>query len=216
MLENWILEIRKKADTYQSHTWRYQISGNSIELSVLRHYLKDKEAYRAAVIAIGRVLKALSYKIENSKSYFLIQSFPSIENHEVIASIRMDEKKYHESPENSFDSDKTDESFEDELKRYTEYYQLKLEHPEQEFIQNCGFGDDKTKSQNWHLITSKFDNPFTWLNVGYWQETIAHTFAKKHKREPHFIMNFCRIKGDPKNGEATSDEVCPQILFSFG
>ncbi|MCC5940188.1 MAG: hypothetical protein JJU37_01495 [Balneolaceae bacterium] len=216
MLENWILEIREETDTYQSHFWRYQISGNSIELSVLRPFLKDKEAYRSAIIAIGRVLKALSYKIENSSSHFLIQSFPSIENPEVIASIRINEGAYDGTGiKPSLDTADYD-SFEEELLKFAEFYQLKLEQPDSDLMESCGIDPEKFKKRNWKLVTSKFDNPFTWLNVGFWQESITRSCAKKSGKEPHFIMKFCRKNEENKNAKAALDEDCPQILIAYG
>lgn len=211
MLENWILKIREDAETYLSHTWRYQISGNSIELSVLRPYLKNKEAYRSAVIAIGRVLKALSRKIESSSAQFLIQSFPSIDHHEVVASIRMDENSAAENSIKSLPKTAKEESYQEMLNRVTEFYQLKIVQADPELMKTCGIDKHHYQKTNWHLVTSKTDNPFTWLNVGFWQESIT----KRSSEKPTFIIDFCRKTGKGGNNDTSGEPVSPQVLIAF-
>ena len=207
MLENWILKIREDTETYLSHTWRYQISGNSIELSVLRPYLKNKETYRSAVIAIGRVLKALSRKIEKSSAQFLIQSFPSIDHHEVVASIRMDENSTAENSIKSLPKTAKKEGYQEMLNRVTEFYQLKIEQAEPALMRAFGIDTHKYQKKNWQLVTSKTDNPFTWLNVGFWQESIT----KRSSEKPAFITNFSR----KTDGEIKNESATPQVLIAF-
>ena len=211
MLENWILKIRDDAEMYLSHTWRYQISGNSIELSVLRPYLKNKEAYRSTVIAIGRVLKALSRKIESSSAQFLIQSFPSIDNHEVVASIRMDENSTVENSIKSLPKTAKEETYQEMLNRVTEFYQLKIVQAEPELMKSCGIDKHNYQKKNWQLVTSKTDNPFTWLNVGFWQESIT----KRSSEKPLFITDFCRNTETAKNNDPSDVQVSPQVLIAF-
>ncbi len=216
MLEKWILEIRGNADTYLSHTWKYQLSGNTVEFSVLRPFIKDKEAYRCAIIAIGRVLKVLSEKIEGCSSHFLIQSFPTIENPEIIASIRMVKNSYPDQKKVLPDENSENNTFEENLTYLTEFYQLKLERPDPSTMSKFGVDPNKMGTHKWHLITSKYDNPFTWLNVGYWQESVVECYYKADCESPEIIIDFCRLK--KRAGKAVTsenDDMNPQVILAF-
>lgn len=211
MLENWILNIREDTETFLSHSWKYQITGNSIELSVLRPFLNNKEAYRSAVIAIGRVLKVLSRKIEKNSAQFLIQSFPSIDNHEVVATIRMDENSTLEKGIKSLPKAAKEETYQEMLQRVTEFYQLILIEADPEFFKFSGIEKHQYQKKNWKLVSSKNDNPFTWLNLGLWQESIK----KRSSEKPIFITDFCR-KTDVKIKNVHSTQVVtPQLLIAF-
>ena len=191
MLKEWILKIQQDSDHYCSDTWKYHISGNVLELSILPQFTRNKQIYRSSVITIGQVLRAISCKIEDAESHFLIQSFPSIESPEIIASIRMDKNSYHNDSFPSCNPEHDNTSTLSRVKTISELYQFSLKEsdpPDDTFIPE-GVGKN---SHSWYALTSKFDNPFTWLNVGYWKETMLRGCRgdSKTQESPKFI-DFC-------------------------
>ncbi|MDX1641177.1 MAG: hypothetical protein R3220_05740 [Balneolaceae bacterium] len=190
MLKKWIDEIRKKPDLYKTNSWKYSISGNVIELSILPVYMKDRDTYRCAVIAVGQVLKALSETIEQHQSQFHIQSFPSIETPEIVASLRMDINsgtKNHSKPASKKISKEIDP--ESVVSAFARQYQLNLQVIDSpankvEELKNLDFN-------TWFILYSTFNNPFTWLNVGYWKEAVENEFLKESQLSGYKIINLC-------------------------
>lgn len=175
MLKKWIDEIRTQPDLYKSECWKYHLSGNVIEISILPEYLKKKRLYRCSVIAVGQVLKALSNKIEEHHLNFHIQSFPNLENAEIVATIRTDEKvKSIQSSEKAEKIISQSKDIVSTLKDYTKKYQFKvreIENPnELDIVDKPSFKEKKS----WYVIYSAHNNPFTWLNVGYLKESLRN------------------------------------------
>jgi hypothetical protein len=191
MLKEWILNIQQDSDHYCSETWKFHISGNVLELSILPQFTKNKQIYRSSVITIGQVLRAISCKIEDAESHFLIQSFPSIESPEIIASIRMDKNSYHNDSFPSCDPEYDSTSILSRIEVVSGLYQFTLmesDPPDDKFIPE---GMDKN-SHSWYALTSKFDNPFTWLNVGYWKETMLRGCREGvNTHESATLIDFC-------------------------
>lgn len=191
MLKKWIDEIREKTDLYKTDSWKYHISGNVIELSILPVYLKDKSSYRCSVITVGQVLKALSCYIEQQQYNFHIQSFPSLENPEIVASIRMD-------GDNTFlqCSDETNKRSLNQIKpqkivqTLARQYQLditKIENPAELQFEGINVAD----FNSWFVLYSTFNNPFTWLNIGYWKESIQNDCHDQFSIQEFKIIDFC-------------------------
>lgn len=218
MLEDWILEIRQDVVEYQSNTWKYHISGNALELSVLRPFVNDKETYRCAIIAIGRVLKKLSCKIEECSSHFLIQSFPTLENPEIIASIRMDKNDYQRNiqilPVQDF---KNQSSFNNELQALSKFYQMYVEQINPSILEDLIQEIDLNENCHLYILYSKFDNPFTWLNVGYWKETLVQNLKDEYSNSPHILTDFCNLNLNNREEINNSNlkELNPQALLAL-
>ena len=192
MLEEWILKIRQNSRYYSPETWKFRISGNLIEFSVPQKYTFDKKVYRCSVITIGQILKALSCKIENAGFHFLIQSYPNFESPQVIASIRMED----EPPKNH-----------NPFPVITDYTKYKKEHEKLQLLSdNYHFtisvaGASETimlqnyysviSSDIWYILTSKSDNPFNWLKLGSWKETILKNCRNELSLESPQIFDSC-------------------------
>lgn len=198
MLKIWIDEIRKQSELYKIDAWKYQISGNVIELSILPVFLKKKETYRCAVIAIGQVLKALSCKIEKQESNFHIQTFPSIENPGLVATLRMDKNilSLRRSEKNQFKSLK-ENTPETAISMLAEYHQLEIEELTTPFefqTEDVDF-DDFTC---WFTLYSTFNNPFIWLNIGSLKESIQHDCHNLLGINGCAIIDCCSVLEDEK------------------
>lgn len=191
MLKKWIEEIREHPVLYKTDSWKYHISGNVIEISILPAHLKDRYAYRCAVIAVGQVLKALSCYIEKQKSNFHIQSFPSLENPAVVASVRIDEnrgflRKPVSAKNNSLKSSKPEVA----VQKLAKQYQLDIQEI-QEPGKIQGGGINSSDFKLWFILYSAFNNPFTWLNIGYWKESIQNDCADLLPPREFTILDFC-------------------------
>lgn len=197
MLKKWIEEIRNHPDLYKTDSWKYHISGNVIEISVLPTHLKNKQTYRCAVIAVGQVMKALSCCIEKRKSNFHIQTFPTLENPGVVASIRMDENsEFVRNSKPANNQSLNNSNPESILQTLASQYQLNIEK-----IQDSNqlkVVDVNTSEFNvWLGLYSISNNPFTWLNIGYWKESVLKDCYEKLLPHEVKVVDFC----DDAHGE---------------
>lgn len=209
MLKKWIDEIRKHPDLYKTDSWKYHISGNVIEISILPIHLKDKNAYRCAVIAVGRVLKALSCKIEKQQSNFHIQSFPTLENPAVVASIRMDEnREFLRNPALANNKSLKKNAPEKLIRTLAKQYQLDIRQiQKQDSLQMNGLNYNEFNS--WFALYSTFNNPFTWLNVGYWKESFQNECYDQTPTRDFRVIDFCH----DNNNEDKPDIEIPQNKY---
>lgn len=192
MLKKWIEEIRKKPNLYKIESWKYQISGNVIEISILPAYLKDKIDYRCSVIAVGQVLKALMCKLEQQQSNFHIQSFPTLENPAVVASVRMDESRefIRQSSSESKDSYKKIDP-EILLNKLAKEYQLEIEDiSDSSILETSGLNQESFNA--WFGLFSANNNPFTWLNIGYLKECFQADCHNQFPEREYKIVDFCK------------------------
>jgi hypothetical protein len=192
MLKKWIDEVRVQSDLYKSDCWKYHLSGNVIELSVLPAYMKQKESYRCSVIAVGQVLQALSTKIEQEDLNFHIQSFPSLENPEIVASIRMDEKGEFTGKLSSQEEKRSEpESASDVICNLAKEFQLEtkvVDILDPQLSKEIPFKDYNT----WLIVQSVFNNPFTWLKIGYLVESLRNKyFYQSEENEDLYIADLC-------------------------
>lgn len=175
MLKKWIDEIRNQPELYKSECWKYHLSGNAVEISILPAYLKKKMLYRCSVIAVGQVLQALAKKIEGKHLNFHIQSFPNLENPAIVATIRTDQKGNFTN-QNGFLRPHSIEQkdFYTSLRNLSEHYQFTLKKVESPLDIELEAEISFENYKNWFVIYSTHNNPFTWLNVGYLKESIKN------------------------------------------
>lgn len=211
MLKTWIENIKKQRDHYECDSWKYNISGNLLELSVLPAYSKNNEKYRCAVIYIGQVIQALTCEIEKSGYQFHIQSFPSLENPSLVASIRIDKKGDSNffSKENVYnklpDFDNTTECI-TIMRNLAEWLQLKLLDSKPELFQKIS-GKEAPEGSNHYTLLSEYDNPFTWLKIGYWKEMIYSDCRNYLNNKQPVISDFC-LHFTRKNYAVKSHDGC--------
>lgn len=195
MLKKWIDEIQGKPDLYKTNCWKYHISGNVIELSILPVYLKEKKAYRCSVISIGQVLKVLSCKIEQHQANFHIQSFPSLENPEIVASIRMDQTSdfIRNAKSKKDGSVKKRGSITNRIKVLAREYQLDIKTVESTTELNIEYLPFDQYNR-WLALYSTFNNPFTWLNIGYFKEALLKDCYNDFTLKNLHFSDFCSNK----------------------
>ena len=190
LMESWIQEIREKDNYYCFDGWKYRISGTVIELSIVSVYTKNRNKYRCSAITIGQILKTLSTRIENGGLHFHIQSFPSIENPEIIATIRIDENGHLPEVFPKIKNDKGVKTFRNWIFQLSEKYQFNLQEIQRPKNYHPGF--TSKKPAKWFALTSLSDNPFTWLNLGNWKETILDKAMRNFPETQITVYDFCK------------------------
>lgn len=190
MLKDWILNIKKSSHHYCSNEWKYRISGNVAELSVAPQLINKQREYRCAVITIGQILKDLSIKVERSGSNYHIQSFPNLEAPEIIASIRMVNRFGNsKDPFPVLEKEIFEYSGEEKLRSITKKYQFDIAKTDRPLKISLSLKSFENKT--WFVMTSKHDNPFTWLNLGSWKASMQSNGHVIPNKEFIFIFEFC-------------------------
>lgn len=190
MLKDWILSINKSSHLYCSSEWKYRVSGNVVELSVAPQLIKKKREYRCAVITIGQILKDLSIKVEKSGSSYHIQSFPNLEAPEIIASIRtVGRIGNSKDPFPVLGKEIFDYTGEEKLRSISKKYQFDIAKTDLPLKMSLNFKSFENKT--WFVMTSKHDNPFTWLNLGSWKASMQSNGQVIPNKEIIFVFEFC-------------------------
>lgn len=190
MLKDWILNIKKSGHHFCSDVWKYRISGNVIELSVSPQLIKKQREYRCAIITIGQILKDLSIKVERTGSSYHIQSFPNLEAPEIIASIRMEHRTGNsKDPFPVLEKEIFEYSIEEKLFSITKKYQFDI--VKSDIPLRMSLNLESFENKTWFVMTSKHDNPFTWLNLGSWKASMQSNGQVIPYKESIFVFEFC-------------------------
>jgi hypothetical protein len=193
MLDRCIQELHLKLNNIGTEQWKYHVSGNSIELSIPRPSIFDKEKYRSSVITTGQVIKSLAQTLDDLGCHFHIQSFPNFENPEVIAVIRIENEQRKKPVFPETDSDSTPSDFASILEQVARQYHFHTDeiHPEEFFT----LPEDKPfETQKCIALLSNTDNPFTWLNIGYMKESLLTLCCNQPNGSLQFAIDICESK----------------------
>lgn len=178
MLKKEIEYIIKLKEQYGCDTWKYQLSGDFMEFSVRFTPQQNRDYYRYAVIQIGRVLKKLSTVMEKNGHPLHIQTFPNLEDSKLVAAIRINKKTTRKHQLNSEYSPQ---------KTLLEVMKLEAHHQHLIFEKTsppvfAGAAEHPVSDPDtWFLVSTDYDNPFTWLKIGYWMETVYQFQQVKEK-----------------------------------
>lgn len=177
MVKQWIELLKKDEDRLKSNLWSYNISGNVIEFLASPSHEKDREAYRCSVIKIGQVLQALTARINETNVQYHIQSFPNIEKFALIASIRVNHQPAKSATKlPGMDTSPAVENQFQLLLSMASNNQLMLDEIPEACHKHYAI-HQREDIQKWFVLSSDFDNPFTWLKIGYWNEMISQTLT---------------------------------------
>lgn len=192
MLKRWIDEIRKKSDLYATDSWKYLISGNSVEFSIMPVYIQDKKNYRRSVITVGQVLKSLSCYIEHRQHHYHIQSFQDLDNPGLVATLRMDGSNsisiQNLKKQQKYRSLKNSQP-ESAIRTLAKQYQLDILEISEPFMDA-----DLKDCSSCFVLYSTFNNPFTWLNIGYWKETIQNDCHHLLPPQEYKIIDYFNVE----------------------
>lgn len=191
-LKEWVLDLKNQSHFYNSGEWKYRVTGNLLEFSVPHSITNRKQLFRCSVITIGQVLRAISTKIESSGAHYHIQSFPNLEAPELIASIRIDEQfNRSENPFPALDDKLINITGKEQLTVISEKYGFQLteiSHP-----LNLELRLDNLENKTWFLLTSKQNNPFTWLHLGNWKESVLRVDPAEPDSDSMIVFDFCML-----------------------
>ncbi|MCC5914404.1 MAG: hypothetical protein JJU46_08535 [Balneolaceae bacterium] len=156
--------------------WRIQESGTYVEFSVDPAHTKMRESYRSSVLHIGRALQALQNSAQREGIPHHIQSFPNLENSSIIAVLRLSEhirKSRSDQYQNGSDQPVSGTPLET-MERVATNLQLKVQKtgPDSPLVKKSEVFQSG-QHENLVVLQSKTDNPFTWLNTGYWMEIVG-------------------------------------------
>jgi len=216
MLKKWIEEIREQPDLYKADCWKYHISGNVIEISILPDFIKQKDLYRCSVIAVGQVLKVLSIKIEGNNSAFHIQSFPNIDNPEIVATIRMHNNGEFPATSAKRNQNNSSKTVTEVIKKLANENQLEVEQIASISALDLNDSEIPTNDYNtWFKLYSAFNNPFTWLNIGYMKESVRHEFATEKSLSDVCLIDYISLKNNQEADHSSSDNRYLQYLIGI-
>jgi len=212
-----IKQIKNEQSNAGSEKWTYRSSGNVLELLVLPQFIHNKKAFRCSVISAGQALAALKTQYNKLEDDLFIQTFPNIENPRVICSIRIDDSGYSgadTAPEPVI-HENISSSINGYLSKTAENFQLSIRraYPPKDILEPMG--EHARNHNHAYLLVSKLDNPFTWLNVGYWKEAVIRNM-KLHKSDRNYFMcHFSSQKDEFKKHTDLPSDLHLQGFFSY-
>lgn len=204
MLKQLIDDVRANSELCHTSLWYYRISGNILECSVHPSYHHNRKEYRSAVISVGEAILAVSKKLDDLGLLSLIQSFPSLGHPELIASVRYYERT---NSDKSIPARQEIASESIQPARYIDLLSAEARRLDLSVQSSPGnFTNSSSKSfkpgidQELFLLTSRFDNPFCWLKIGYWKENTS-PFAKDTVCNEQCKTDFIRFYDAVKQTE---------------
>ena len=179
MLMKMIHTITATPERYGSQKWDYRLSGNTLELRVKEDYEVNPEAYRLGVIQIGQILQTIDRHAFEEGQTSQIQSFPNIEESQLVALIRL-QKMYQVSEDNqAFNGINTDSNtpIGTILKSIASHYGLFFHNHNGgplDTVRQLLESDDQIIAPGgyYYSLCTTMDNPFLWLRVGQWIERV--------------------------------------------
>lgn len=175
-LKKWIDEIRAENKEYAAGNWMCRYSSDTAEFIVHPHVIYHTDRFKHTVIRIGMILTRLSKKMEETGYVFHVQTFPSLEDLKIVASIRLNVNLSQGNNNNSLKKPSAAE--EGKYPSAAEILNKRARHHRLDVVP-IGNGKKLPQRMNpsagnssWYLIGSSHDNPFTWLHVGFFAEEI--------------------------------------------
>lgn len=210
LIKQWIEEIRAKGEEYASGYWTYRLSADMAEFRVNTPIIYNIEKFKHTVIKIGMILTRLSRLLEEENKVFHIQTFPHLEDLRIVAVIRFN---INFSRRNGFDrhqrtaSEKSDPS----IIQYAEERASELNF-HLTGVEKMNSSPDLQGKKKWYLLCSNHNNPFTWLNIGYFtEELLLKTGDSDSPNAPQILTGLSLLKmtelPDVKN--------CPKFIHAY-
>lgn len=166
-MQEYIQVLQKRRLQTSPNYWTYSVSGNTIELKIIPTLKKEPEKYRIGVIQAGSVIQYFRLMFLTRENPPLIQIFPSIMENELIAIIRFSTTILKKQ-----DSTLHKKSKKDSLQIDQSLFKI-LELPKNSGVTFIDI------PKNTLALCTFFENPFSWLNVGYQSETLQDQLKQK-------------------------------------
>lgn len=224
-LKKWIDEIRTENKEYAAGNWMCRYSGDTAEFIVHPHVIYHTDRFKHTVIRIGMILTRLSNKMEETGYVFHVQTFPSLEDLKIVASIRLNvnlSQGNNSLNNNSLKKPSAAEagkhlSAAEILNNKARHHRLELvpilndkELPQLE-APSPSAGD----SGSWYLIGSSHDNPFTWLHVGFFAEELFLSSGSSDPDKPPSIISGSELTEIRKKLEVANPPKFDHACIAF-
>jgi len=161
------------------------------------------------------VFQALSARFEENECSCLIQSFPSLEDARHVASIRVVKSKEKENDRHieSFKADSTAISKINKMIEFASENELKMLKVDESALPDNII--KSSESRSWYALCSKYNNPFTWLKVGYWQEMAHQLFHLSGSEDNRLLMTDFPDSVEPKNLKGVGKHNVVHVLIAI-
>ena len=180
-LKKWIDEIRAESKEYAAGSWMCRYSGDTAEFIVHPHVVYHPDRFKHTVIRIGMILTRLSKQMEEAGYIFHVQTFPSLEDLKIVASIRLNVNlsQGNQTSIRNSNGTRNPDAAEAEKPRYSAgYLKKRAQHHRLKMVPVTNtdelpqFSNASDSGSKWYLIGSSHDNPFNWLHVGFFAEEL--------------------------------------------
>lgn len=178
MLSSIIQNISEHSDRYGTFLWKFHISGDMLEIYVKPTYRNKPDQFRQAVICIGQVIQAVKDKVTSKGLRIQIQSFPSLHEKHLVAIVRIRKAKINNATKENNLILNLHQPVIPLLNDISSQYGMILKPmptipPEnaelEKYLSLCS---DKHSGRQTLVLCSKTNNPFVWLETGYWKEQV--------------------------------------------
>jgi len=212
-LKKWIDEIRAENKEYAANNWMCRYSSDTVEFIVHPHVIYHADRFKHTVIRIGMILTRLSKFMDEVGYLFHIQTFPSLEDLKIVASLRLNVNLSQGSNHHNKNSaNKPSEaptgkrcSSADVLNKRARRHNLDVV-PVSENIDLPQLATPSTGNSNnsWYLVGSSNDNPFTWLHTGFYAEELFLSTDLSDPGTTPLIISGPELKEIQNSLEATN------------
>ncbi|MEX1211241.1 MAG: hypothetical protein WEA36_00205 [Balneolaceae bacterium] len=212
-------------------SWYSRWNGNRLDIHVRSNFARSPEAFREGVIDVGYMLQTLDHTVQSTNQVLEIQSFPSLDQAQWVASVRFHQGGRKHSPSHP-DPIRTNDPIEAlaELALNWRFSFLFLDRPNH-LITGEKPIDKPVSIPIRGILETRGNNPFIWLQVGRWfkeAETMMGQLTPgdpllKQTRIPESIRQEIPLLAEhdpwnermPEHGSSGGKFWTPQLLLLF-
>lgn len=152
----------------ERRSWYSRWSGNRLDIHVRSNFARSPEAFREGVIDVGYLLQSLDHSLRVENLVLEIQSFPSLDQAQWVASVRF-HRGGRRSPASSDLSERTEDPVEALAELALDWSFSFLFLDREHDTSPAGEHAPKTPSVSFRgILETSGNNPFVWLQVGRW------------------------------------------------
>ena len=193
MLTPIIHKIKDRIEYSKPSLWNYRISGNQIELIVVPNYLKEPEKYRRAIISAGRALQEIQLLIESEGNKAMVQTFPSIDETQLVATIRIitDDISTIKGFSPSMEQTKQEQfkSIANQFGMFISVFDCSLVS-KIDVLNIPEYFSDPENCEQVYILQSMRENPFIWLKTGMCLNRIESVIKKNSDTNLSYNFNI--------------------------
>ncbi|MGM0507060.1 MAG: hypothetical protein ACQER4_07740 [Bacteroidota bacterium] len=149
-------------------SWYSRWNGNRLDVYVRSNFAHSPEAFRDGVIDVGYLLQSLDQAVQKENQVLEIQSFPSLDQAQWVASVRL-HRGGRKPAANHPEPIRTDDPVEALAELALDWNFSFLFLDRQESPLSLEESEPKPASNSYRgVLESSGNNPFVWLQIGRW------------------------------------------------